>query len=423
MTIVRQIEADDCCCNTGPAKKGLIPVAEATALVWGAGNAIGRVELVTPDGAAGRVLAEPVFAAAAVPPFDNSAMDGYAVRVSDFIGDGPWSFPVVGSAAAGHAAGAVLASGSVMHILTGAPVPNGADAIVPQESVSRSGDHALFTKRPLRESHVRYRGEDLDPGQLVVAAGCRLGAVDVAALAASGRERLPVRAPVRVAVLATGDELRLSGDTLDGAAIWDLNTPMLRGALRAAGAELVEAAAVVDDRAAMAAELTRLAATCDLIVTTGGISVGEKDFVKPALSDIGGRVVFSGVAMKPGKPVSFGKIGRTRWLGLPGNPYAAVVGWTLYGRPLLEALAGIAEPPEQGLPAVTTTRLSHPVGRTEFRLAKATGFDGQGRMTVRCAEATHSARVSGLAEADGFVEIPQEVEDVPANTVVRYYPF
>lgn len=423
MTIVRQIEADDCCCDGRVLKTPLIPVDEAGAIIGGAGRAVERIEHVTLENAVGRILAEPVAAKASVPPFDNSAMDGYAVRHGDFVGEGPWSFPIAGSVAAGHAPDAKLPSAAVVQILTGAPIPCGADTVVPQENVSVSDSCAVFTARPKPGCHVRYRGEDLDPGQLVVPGGCWLAGAEIAALAASGHRQVPVTGRVRVAVVATGDELRNAGDTLAGATIWDVNSPMLRGALHAAGAELVEVSSVIDDRSSMAAELRRLAPSCDVIVTTGGISVGEKDFVKPAVSDAGGRIVFSGVAMKPGKPVSFGKIGHTCWLGLPGNPYAALVAWTLFGSTLIDARGGRSGPRQTAVPAVTATRLSHPTGRAEFRLAHAGGFDEQGRMVVSCAGATHSARVSGLPGADGIVEIPQGVEEVPAGGMVRFWSF
>ena len=423
MTIVRQFEADDCCCDGRAAKSPLIPVDEARDLIIGAGRAVERVERVALEKASGRVLAGPVVAMASVPPFDNAAMDGYALRSADFQGEGPWSLPVVGSVAAGHDHDAQLPDGAVMQILTGAPIPSGADTVVPQEHVTVSEGTAAFLARPKPGTHVRYRGEDLDPGQLVAPGDCRLAGPEIAALAAAGHDGLPVRERIRVAVLATGDELRASGQELGGAAIWDVNTPMLRGALHAAGAVLVEAASVIDDRLSMAAELDRLASCCDLIVTTGGVSVGAKDFVKPALADAGGRMVFSGVAMKPGKPVSFGKIRGTFWLGLPGNPYAALVAWTLFGQPLLDVLGGLPALRPMAVPAVTATRLSHPTGRSEFRLARIDGFDEQGRTIVDCAAATHSARVSGLAGADGIVEIPQNVEDVPAGAKVRLFRF
>lgn len=423
MTVVRRMKTEDSCCGGRDEGKTLISVDDAISIVSTTARPVERVEDVAFENIAGRVLADTVYAAAPVPPFENSAMDGYAVRSQDFVGEGPWSFPIVGTVPAGHGYGTSIRQTSVMQVMTGAPIPAGADTVVPQEHVTVADGLAVFSSRPKAGNHVRYRGEDLQQGQPVITGGARLGPSEVAALAAAGHRKVGVRGRVRVAVVATGDELRTSGDALGEAAIWDVNTPMLRSALLAAGVEIVETVAAVDDRQAMADELSRLGPDCDLIVTTGGISVGEKDFVKPALADAGGRIVFSGVAMKPGKPVSFGKLGNTFWLGLPGNPYAALVAWTMFGTLLLNVLVGLSEPRQATIPAVTATRLSHPVGRSEFRLARIDGFDEQGRLVVDCAAATHSARVSGLTGADGIVEIPMDVEEVHAGGMVCFFSF
>jgi molybdopterin molybdotransferase len=423
MTVLRQIATEDCCCDGRAAVKKLIPVDEAVACISRTVRPVDRVEVIGLETAAGRVLAETGFASAPVPPFDNSAMDGYAVRSQDFVGEGPWRLPIAGSVVAGHGYGTCLRPASVMQVLTGAPIPDGADTVVPQEYVTVADGSAVFSSRPKTGNHVRYRGEDLQKGQPVIHGGSRLGSPEVAVLAASGHRKVAVRGRVRVAVLATGDELRESGDVLGEAAIWDVNTPLLRSALQSAGAELVETISVVDHRQTMTEEFLRLAAVADLIITTGGVSVGDRDFVKPALMDAGGQMLFAGVAMKPGKPVSFGRIGRAWWLGLPGNPYAALVAWTLFGTPLLDVLSGLSEPRRAAVPAITATRLAHPVGRSEFRLAHLDGFDGQGRMVVNSAGATHSARVSGLAAANGIVEIPGDIEEVPAGSLVRFVSF
>lgn len=423
MTALRPILPENCCCDDLAPKKSLIPVHEAVSIVSSVVGPVERMETLAFERIGGRVLADTAYAAAPVPPFANSAMDGFAVRIQDFRGDGPWTFPVSGNLSAGHGYGTGLHPKSVAQVMTGAPIPNGADTVVPQEHVTFANGFAVFLSRPIAASHVRYRGEDLQQGQPVIKGGSRLGASEIAALAAAGHRKVTVRGRVRVAVLATGDELRKSGEALDGSGIWDVNSPMLRSALQSVGAELVDTGSVLDDRRAMANELLRLAGISDLIVTTGGVSVGERDFVKAALVDAGGEIVFSGVAMKPGKPVSFGKIGRTCWLGLPGNPYAALVAWTLFGVPIHDALAGLSKARRMAIPAITATCLTHPTGRSEFRLARIEGFDGLGRTIVHCAAVTHSAKVSGLVEADGIAEIPPDVAKVPQAGLIRFYPF
>jgi molybdopterin molybdotransferase len=325
--------------------------------------------------------------------------------------------------AAGQAQLPRLEAGAAIQVFTGARLPDGADAVVMQEHVTRIGD-TLRIERPVdRHVHVRFAGEDMKAGQTIVREGRVLTARDIAAAAAAGAGRLCVRRPIRVALLVTGDEVISPGAPLGPSGIRDVNTPMLRAAIQAAGGTLCTVEAEADNRRALRNQISRMAHTADLVVTTGGVSVGEEDHVKPVLADLGAQIAFSGVAMKPGKPVSFGRIDNAQWLGLPGNPLSAFVTWTLFGPAILAALAGQTEWQPRRRTVVTGDPVRRKPGRCELRLARISGIDGQGREVVRFENATHSGRVSTLAAADGLIFLPAETEALPAGALVEFQPF
>lgn len=420
MTILPPPDPAACGCD---GETGLLPLDAALARITRSVDAVAGTERVALREARGRVLAAPVAAQAMSPPFDNSAMDGYAVDAGALAGPGPWRLPVSERVQAGGAAAAPLRPGTAVRIFTGAPLPPGADTVVIQEDVEEADGAVVLRARPGRGLHVRRAGEDMAPGRTVLPAGRRLGGREIAVAAAAGQGSLCVRRPVRVALLVTGDEVRPAGAPLSAGQIWDVNTPMLAAAIAAEGADLTEVAHLPDDPGALADTLARVAREADLVVTSGGVSVGAADHVKPAVAALGGPPVFSGVAIKPGKPVSFGRIGDAFWLGLPGNPVSALVCWTVFGTWLAGRLAGEAAPGVARRHAVTDAALRHKPGRCELRPARLAGMDGTGREIVRCPEATHSAAVSCLAVSDGVVLIPADAEEVPEGGLVEFLPF
>lgn len=423
MTGLQGSDAQDCGCDAQALTKDLVSVGEALDRIAPRAPTVGGVERLALGDARGRILAEPVVAQAPTPPFDNAAMDGYAVCTASLTGGGPWTLPVAACVAAGHAGRAELGAGATVQIFTGAPVPIGADAVVMQEQVARQGDLVTLRSRPEPGQHLRRAGEDMAPGQTIVPAGCRLGAREIAAAAAAGSRDVAVRRKVRVAILATGDELRQAGDALGPALIWDVNSPMVRAAITGPGTEIIEVSHGGDCREALRDTLSGLAETADLIVTTGGVSVGAADYVKPAVTDLGGEVAFSGVAIKPGKPVCFGRLGRACWLGLPGNPVSALVTWTVFGTRLLDGLSGLSGHRPDRRHVVSSASLRHKPGRCEFRMATLSGFDGSGREVVSCPNTPHSARVSQMIGADGLVLIPADADAIPKGGLVAFLPF
>ncbi|MDH5797058.1 MAG: molybdopterin molybdotransferase MoeA [Paracoccaceae bacterium] len=423
MTVIQKIGSSGCGCDDLARLGPLISIDEGLARIARLTKAVPETENVPLAQAVGRVLAKPVRSLGMVPPFDNSAMDGYAINTDDLSGEGPWELSVEGRVAAGHVPSNTLKSGSAVQVFTGAPIPDGTNAVVMQEQVFRTGTHIRLNDVVKRGAHIRRVGEDIVTGKVIVPAGRLLTSRDIAACAAAGHAKVCVTRRVRVALLVTGDEVAQQGEARGIAAIWDVNTPMLSAALAKPDIELCSVQIAGDTRHALRAQLDALSQQVDLIVTTGGISVGEEDHVKPALAGLFAKIAFSGVALKPGKPVSFGHVGRAFWLGLPGNPLSAFVTWQIFGSALCSSLAGQTQRPARRRHVVLQQALHHKPGRCELRLARLAGFDGAGREIVDFAEATHSGRVSLLPEMDGLLFIPADTEELPCGALVEYHPF
>lgn len=423
MTILERIDGATCGCDAPAAAKGLLSIDAALARIGAAAGCVAaETETVPLARAKGRLLAQPVTARGNVPPFDNAAMDGYALNVADLSGDGPWHVEVASRIPAGGAE-TRLAPGTASRIFTGAPLPVGATAVVMQEEVTRDGDTICIARRPTAGQNVRRTGEDMRAGAELLPAGCRIGAREIAVCAAAGQASVDLRRPLRVTLLVTGNEVKAPGQGLGSGQIWDVNTPMLTACLAGPSVDTVTVEHGADSALAMRAQLARLACEADLIVTTGGISVGEEDHVKPAFAALGGTLHFSGVAIKPGKPVSFGTLGNACWLGLPGNPLSAFVTWQVFGTALLRRLSGSNEDP----PARRHVTLGAPVrrkpGRCELRPARLAGFDAAGREVALFESATHSARVARLPDADGLLFLPADAEALPEGALVEFLPF
>ncbi|SEK75060.1 molybdopterin molybdochelatase [Roseovarius azorensis] len=423
MTLANRLSEPGCGCDAPENGGSLLSIDAALGLISGHANAVAGTETLAPGAARGRILALPVLAETMLPPFDNAAMDGYALDCVALKGDGPWRLTITHRIAAGQAAMDPVGATQAARIFTGAPIPPGTSAVVMQEEADRTGDQILLRRRPSAGQNIRRAGEDMIAGTQILATGERLDLREIAACAAAGCARVTVRRPLRVALLVTGDEVRDAGATLGPAQIRDINTPMLRAALSGAGVHLAHVERTADRRYALQACLTALADEVDLIVTTGGVSVGEEDHVKPAVTDAGGRIFFAGVALKPGKPVSFGRLGRAFWLGLPGNPFSAIVTWQLFGLALLRRLCGQTGGAVLRRHVVTGAPIRHRPGRCELRPARLAGFDGMGREVAHFETATHSARVAGLSQADGLIFIPSDADYLPEGSLVEFQPF
>lgn len=365
-------------------------------------------------GALGTAAAADVVAPSAVPPFRNSAMDGYAVRSLD-TAEPPATLSVVGEIVAGHHSGRAIGRGETMRIMTGAPVPDGADAVVRFEEVHERGDHITLARRVAQDENVRSAGEDIAAGATVVRAGVEMTAGRIAALAAVGVPRVRVRRRPRVAILSTGDELIGVGAPLVPGAIWDTNSVMLAALARQAGGTPTMLGVARDAAAEIRARLAS-AEMPDLIVTSGGVSVGDFDVVKDVLSTDGVIDLWQ-VAMKPGRPLAFGTLGATPLLGLPGNPAAAFVSFLQFGWPAIRRMLGFDAPRLPEVSARLETRLTNRVGRRTFARG-ARRFDGA-TLTVAPVESQGSAMLSGLVDADCLIVVPEDREAIEAGEIVR----
>ena len=402
----------------------MLSVEQALAAILINAKTLG-VETVSLADALGRTLVRDVFAREDAPPFANSAVDGYAVRAAEVSAAGidlPVILPVSAEIHAGDTPTRALEIGTAARILTGAPVPDGADAIVMQEDTrTESGGIAILDAAGMGQ-HVRPAGEMWRIGDRIFEAGTWIRASEIGLLATLGQANVSVYRLPRVAVLSTGDELADAGsETLPPGKLRDSNRPMLAALVREAGCVLHSAAHVPDNleqTEAMLRELSDPAAGADAIITAGGVSVGDRDFIRPALEKLGTLELWR-VAMKPGKPIAYGRIGAAQFFGLPGNPVSAYVTFELFARPMLWAMSGrrldaLARPTVQ---AVLTEAVSHVPGRREYVRA-ITESDGI-RFMTRPAGAQGSGILRSVTLANSLLIVPEDAEDLAAGATVN----
>jgi molybdopterin molybdotransferase len=391
----------------------LLPLEEAQKLI------LERVlplesELVALEHAAGRVLAEPARARVDLPPFPSSAMDGFAVRAADTPGE---LRVAAVSVAAGSPAARDLEPGEAVPIATGGVVPDGADAVIPIEYVVQHDNEVDIREAVEAGTHVRPRGGDTRSGDVVVEAGRALGAAQLGALAAAGVSEVACSLRPRAAVLATGSELRQPGEPLDPGEIYEANGVMLAAQLESAGA-IVSAVQTVDDNAAAHRAALEAALESDLVLSSGGVSVGPHDLIRTVAADLGVEEVFWRVAVKPGKPLWFGVRGRTLVLALPGNPVSSLVGFELFVRPALLALQGATDPG----PAFAVGELSRPVrqNRSREEFVRARRQLGADTVSLEPLEGQESHMIARAALADSLVHVPRGDGELESGARVRY---
>ncbi len=394
--------------------RGLMSVEAARALLLRGVAPVGEVEEVALALAAGRVLATQVTASFPLPPFDRSAVDGYGLGPY-----GPGPFGLVATIPAGAPDPGAIGPGEAVRLLTGARIPEGVRAVAMQESCDIVG-RVIVPPVLAPGENIRRRGEDLETGERMLAAGVRLDPRHLALLAAAGHGTALVRRRPRVALLSSGDELLAPGEVPRASSIHDSNRPMLAALLVAAGAEVVDLGLLPDRRDVIAAALRHRAGACDAVIASGGVSGSEADHLLGALRDAGGEGAWIAVALKPGKPLVFGRLGSARCLFLPGNPVAALVGALLFARSLVDRLHGAPDRPARGLPAVAAAGWSRRPGREEF--APAVVREGIPFSVERIGR-PGSARLMPLAAADGLVRVGAEAGTVVPGDAVEFFSF
>ena len=384
-------------------------------------RAIKGVERLNVRRTLNRVLAEDIHSTVDVPAHDNSAMDGYALRGGDLPESGTASLRVVATSLAGHAYLEQLRQGECVRIMTGAPMPPGADTVIMQEHAERNGEHIRINPGHRAGQNVRRAGEDLQLGQRVFPAGKRVGPAEMGMLGSLGLVEVPVRRRLRVAYFSTGDELRSAGIPLEVGQIYDSNRYTLHAVLERLGVDTTDMGVVPDDPGVMEQAFSDAASFADAILTSGGVSVGEADHVKVLLQRLG-VVRFWKIAMRPGRPLAFGTIGKAWFFGMPGNPVSVVATWYQFVQPALRQLMGETLSKPLRFRVRTAHELRKRTGRTEFQRG-ILHYDDNGELAVKTTGAQGSGILSSVSIANCFIVIPHEARSIAAGELVEVQPF
>ena len=414
---------DDCFAFNGP----LMPVDAAEQLIAERIAPVDGTESIALVHTPGRVLIGDIVAPISVPSFDNSAVDGYAVRADGLKPDGETRLAIVDRVAAGHASSRYVESGEAIRIFTGAPMPGGADTVFMQEDCRVEGNHVIVPPGLKRGANRRLAGEDIKAGAVALPAGRRLSARHVALAAALGLTRLDVRRRLRVAIFSTGDEIVEPGEELPRAALYDANRYLLASLLAQYGVDVTDLGILTDDPKQLARGLVAAAANHDLVLTSGGVSTGEADHVRDAVESVG-RLVFWRIAIKPGRPVAMGVLHGSNsgegaaFVGLPGNPVAVFVTFVRIVRPLLLRLSGALPEPLVAVPVRATFSYKKRAGRREYvRVTLRKGSDGAIE-AVKYAQ-DGAGVLTSLTETDGLAELAEDITKVEAGEPVGFLSY
>jgi len=401
---------------------GLLTVDAARTRILDGVTVVDGSETLLIREALNRVLAQEVTSPLDVPAHTNSAMDGYAIRAADMPADGVREFPVPGTSWAGRPWLTAIEPGQAVQIMTGGMMPAGADTVVMQEQVERDGDRVRIGSGHCCGQNVRAAGEDISAGAVVFTPGKRLTTADIGVLASLGLGEVSVYRRLKVAFFSTGDELRGVGEPLRPGEIYDSNRYTLFSMLQKAGVEIIDLGVVRDQRELIEQAFVEAAATADVIVTSGGVSVGEADFVKETLDKLG-SMSFWKIAMKPGRPVTFGDIEGAVFFGLPGNPVSVMVTFFQFVRPALLKMTGEADPPMPfTVRARVTSALRKRPGRYEFQRG-VLEQTAPGEFSVRSAGAQGSGILRSMSEANCFIMLEPEQIGIDAGAEVLVQPF
>lgn len=401
--------------STESHTSSLISLQEALDKLLATPAAITGTETVALTDAAGRITAAPVISPINVPPFDNSAMDGYGLRLADW--DGKTALPVAGRALAGVPFQGELPAGHCVRIMTGAPVPTGVDTVVMQEEAVVSDAGITFTADITRGQNIRLTGEDITQGSEVFPAGTKLAAAQLPMVASLGLAQITVMRKLKVAVFSTGDELQAVGQPLGDGQIYDTNRFAVSLMLEKLGCDVIDLGVIPDDPAVLRDIFKKADSLADLVISSGGVSVGEADYTKQILDDIG-KINFWKLAIKPGKPFAFGKLDNAWFCGLPGNPVSTTVTFYELVQPLIARLSGFSQwQPPMRIKAIAATPLKKSAGRLDFQRGIAQ-VNEQGQLVVKTTGDQGSHIFSSFSLANCFIVLERERGAVKAGDIV-----
>jgi len=403
------------CCDTQPAPH-VLTVEQAKQRILDATTPLTAYQQIPLRNALNRVLFTDIRSPMPVPGYDNSAMDGYALCNNNSTTQEAVSLPVVGTSWAGKPFDGKLQAGQCIRIMTGAKMPAGADTVIMQEHVERNGDNIHFTRQPTTGQNVRYAGEDIAVGDTVLSAGQALKPADLGLLASLGIAEVRVFRRLRVAFFSTGDELRSLGEVLNEGEIYDSNRYTLHAMLSRLGVEIIDMGVIHDKREAVRQAFQTAAANADALITSGGVSVGDADFVKQTLEELG-QVDFWKIAMKPGHPLAFGKLGSTQFFGLPGNPVSAMVTFYQFVQPALQCMMGQSPQAALRLTAICEADLRKRPGRQEFQRGQL--YRENGKLKVYPTGAQGSHILTSMSKANCFIVLPQDSSGIATGETVE----
>lgn len=400
------------CCD----ESHLLPIENAIQRMLEQVTPVTETETIALQDALDRILAHPVTATINVPAHANSAMDGYALRAAD----SDQSLQLIGTSLAGHPFTGELTPGTCVRIMTGALIPAGADCVVMQENTQAQGETITPTQSARPGENIRKRGEDITEGDQVLSKGKRLGPVDIGLLASLGIHQVSVYRRLRVAVLSTGDELTPPGLALPAGNIYDSNRYAIIAVLQRLAVEVMDIGLIPDQPDAIRSALTQAAEQADAVISSGGVSVGDADFVKDILAELG-QIGFWKVAIKPGKPFAFGSLGQARFFGLPGNPVSALVTLHQLALPILQHMAGEVSESPLTLNVKATSVFKKRPGRTDYQRARLSDINGENQ--VASDRAQGSGILTSFTHANCYVVLEQERGKVEEGETVRVLPF
>ncbi len=404
----------DCCSGSG-----LLAMEDAMKQMEEAVSKVSETEMVTVMDSLDRVLAEDIVSSINVPPHANSAMDGYAFRSDDK--DLGVQLKVVGESMAGHPYDGIVESGQAIRIMTGAKIPEGADTVMMQENTLRDGDRLELLKWPEAGNSIRHAGEDIKRGEIVVKAGIRLSPVDLGLLASLGKTDVKVFIRLKVAVLSSGDELARAGEALPAAGIYESNSIVTLSILKRLGCETLDMGIVEDDPAKLQSAFSKATQWADVLITSGGVSVGDADYIKDVLEKMG-SIGFWKLAIKPGKPFAFGHLDNCIFFGLPGNPVSAMVTMHQLVVPIIKLMQGEDCQQAPSFSVNVSTKLRKVPGRKDFQRGKLIK-DENGKNSIKMFRTQGSGVLTSMSESNCYLVLDIEQQSLEPGDEVQVVPF